>query len=174
MIRKHFFFLFLIIVSCQAPKKNYDFTFFKWNIHESYYLKFNSSDTLYFINIYPLEEQTSFTILNEEEKERIQSTLDTISFPKEKEFVSSVDDGETFAFELKSEKQSKQLKIHGHKGPNQFWLFGKSLETIKDQHTFIKINKKFDLSEFNKMILSPPPLNWTCDSCPQNKTNKSK
>lgn len=166
--------LLTVLLSCQSSKKNHDFTFFKWNIHQSYYLKFNSSDTLYFINTYPLEEQTSFTILNEEEKEKIQSTLDAISFPKEKEYSSLVDDGETFAFDLKNEKQSKQLKIHGHQGPNQFWLFGKSLETIKDQHTFIKINKKFDLSEFNKMILSPPPLNWTCDSCPQNKTNKSK
>jgi len=167
MIKKHFFFLFLIIVSCQSPKKNHDFTFFKWNIHQSYYLKFNSSDTLYFINTYPLEEQTSFTILNEEEKEKIQSTLDTISFPKEKEFVSSVDDGETFAFELKSKKQSMQLKIHGHQGPNQFWLFGKSLETIKDHHTFIKINKKFDLREFNKMILSPPLPPIICNPCPK-------
>ena len=157
MIKKYILFFFLIVIGCQPPKKNHDFTFFKWNIHESYYLKFNSSDTLYFINTYPLEEQTSFTILNEEEKEKIQSTLDIISFPKEKEFASSVDDGETFAFELKGKKQSKQLKIHGHQGPNQFWQFGKSLETIKDHHTFIKINKKFDLSEFNKMILSPPP-----------------
>lgn len=167
MIKKYFFFLFFIIVACQSPKKNHDFTFFKWNIHESYYLKFNSSDTLYFINTYPLEEQTSFTILNEEEKEKIQSTLDTISFPKETEFEGSVEDGETFAFELKSKKQSKQLKIHGHQGPNQFWLFGKSLEIIKDQHIFIKINKKFDLSEFNKMILSPPPPPIICNKCPQ-------
>ncbi|KQX11517.1 hypothetical protein ASC72_20700 [Flavobacterium sp. Root420] len=166
MIKKYILFFFLIVIGCQPPKKNHDFTFFKWNIHESYYLKFNSSDTLYFINTYPLEEQTSFTILNEEEKEKIQSTLDIISFPKEKEFASSVDDGETFAFELKGKKQSKQLKIHGHQGPNQFWLFGKSLETIKDQHTFIKINKKFDLSEFNKMILSPPPP-IICNQCPQ-------
>jgi len=167
MIRKYFLFLFLILAGCQSSKKNHDFTFFKWNIHQSYYLKFNSSDTLYFINTYPLEEQTSFTILNEEEKEKIQSTLDTISFPKEKEFTSLVDDGETFAFDLKTKKQSKQLKIHGHQGPNQFWLFGKSLEAIIDQHSFIKINKKFDLSEFNKMILSPAPKGWTCDSCPQ-------
>ena len=167
MIRKYFLFLFLIIVGCQSPKKNHDFTFFKWNIHQSYYLKFNSSDTLYFINTYPLEEQTSFTILNEEEKDRIQSTLDTISFPKETEFVSSVEDGETFAFELKSKNQSKQLKIHGHQGPNQFWIFGKSLERIKGQHIFIKINKKFDLSEFNKMILSPAPPPIICNKCPQ-------
>lgn len=167
MIRKYFFFLFLIIIGCQSSKKKHDFTFFKWNIHQSYYLKFNSSDTLYFINTYPLEEQTSFTILNEEEKDKIQSSLDMLSFPKEKEFISSIDDGETFAFFLKSKNQSKQLKIHGHQGPNQFWLFGKSLETIKNQHSFIKINKKFDFKDFNKMILSPAPPPIICNQCPQ-------
>jgi hypothetical protein len=146
-------FLLVLLAGCQSPKKKCDFTFFKWNIHESYYLKFNSSDTLYFINTYPLEEQTSFTILNTEEKEKIQDILDTLSFPKEKEFSSLVDDGETYAFNLKKNKQSQQLKIHGEMGPKQFWQFGQLLEAIKSQHSFIKINKKFDLTEINKMVI---------------------
>lgn len=156
MIKKYFIFSILILfLSCQ--KKDCNFTFFKWNIHESYYLKFNSSDTLYFINTYPLEEQTSYTILNNEEKELIQSNLDNLYFPTKKEYTSLVDDGETYAFELKTKKQTDQLKIHGHQGPNQFWLFGKRLETIKDHHTFTKINKAFDLTNFNKMIVTPIP-----------------
>lgn len=160
--------IIISLTGCKSPKTNYDLTFFKWNIHESYYLKFNSSDTLYFINTYPLEEQTSFTILNEEEKEKIQTIIDTLTFPRQKEYMNrSIDDGETFAFELKSIKQSKQLKIHGHQGPNQFWLFGKSLETIKSQHTFIKTNKSFDLTDFNKMIISPIPTTWICKDCPK-------
>lgn len=101
--------LLTLLLSCQSSKKNHDFTFFKWNIHQSYYLKFNSSDTLYFINTYPMEEQISFTILSAEEKEKIQSTLDTISFPKEKEFISSVDDGETYAFDLKNKNNQNNL-----------------------------------------------------------------
>lgn len=159
--------LLTAFLSCQSPKKKDDFTFFKWNIHQSYYLKFNSSDTLYFINTYPSEEQTSFTILNEKEKKKIESTLDTLSFPTEKEFVSTVNDGETFAFDLKSIKQSKQLKIQDQKGPNQFWLLGKSLEALKNRHNFIEINKKFDLSAINKMIFSPIPIPLTCKLCPQ-------
>jgi len=168
MIKKCFLLstIAILLLSCQKKESKVDFTFFKWNIHQSYYLKFNSSDTLYFINTYPLEEQTSFTILNEEEKAKIQNTLDTLTFPKEKEYSSPVDDGETFAFDLKKLKQSNQLKIHGYKGPNQFWQFGGSLDAIKNQHTFTKINKQFDLKAFNKMILMPVPPGWTCKSCP--------
>jgi hypothetical protein len=156
MIKKYFIFPILILfLSCQ--KKDCDFTFYKWNIRESYYLKFNSSDTLYLINTDPFEEQTSYTILNNEEKERIQSNLNNLSFPKEKDFSSSGEDGQVYAFYLKIDKQYQQLKIHGHQRPNQFWLFGKRLETIKDQHAFIKINKTFDLTNFNTQLIKPAP-----------------
>ncbi|WP_281322392.1 hypothetical protein [Flavobacterium aestivum] len=150
--------LIIFFVGCQSPKKDCDFTFFKWNIHETFYLKFNSSDTLYYINTYPFEEQTSFTILSSEEKEKIQNILDTLSFPKDKEFVnSSIEDGETYAFNLKNGKQFKTLKIHEYKGLNQFLRFGKSLEEIKSLHKFSQTNKKFDLNEINKILIAPVP-----------------
>jgi hypothetical protein len=148
----------IVLSGCQSPKKDTDFTFFKWNIRETYYLKFNSSDTLYYIGTYPFEEQTSFTILSDEEKNEIENILDTITFPKNDTFENnSIEDGETYAFVLKNKKQSENLKIHGHSGPNQFWLFGKSLEEIKCRHKFTKINREFDLSEVSKMYQVPPP-----------------
>lgn len=149
--------LIITFSSCQSPKKECDFTFYKWNIHESYYLKFNSSDTLYYINAYPLEEQTSFTILSREEKEKIQNTLDTITFPKDEEYANrSVEDGETYAFILNNSK-SKKLMIHEYNGLHQFLLFGKSLEEIKNLHKFTQTNKKIELSEVSKMFRVPPP-----------------
>lgn len=155
MIKKYFLFLTIVVSACQAPKKNHDFTFYKWSLDESYYLKYNSTDTLYIINAFPFE-QTAYTILTIEEKENIQSSLDNISFPIEKDFSNSLlDDGLTYAFSLKNGKQSQQLKIHGDKGPKQFWLFGKSLETIKDKHSYIKTNKKFDLSIIQKTEMPP-------------------
>lgn len=151
--------LILLFVGCKSPKKDHDFTFYKWALHESYYLKFNSTDTLYSIDVFP-SEQCSYTILKTEEKEKIQTILDNISFPKETDFSnSSIDDGVTYAFYLKADKQFNQLKIHGNKGPDQFWLFGKTLETIKNQHTFIKINKTFDLSGIDKMVAPPVIFN---------------
>jgi len=156
--------LILILSGCKSPKKKYDFTFFKWNIHESYYLKFNSSDTLYYVDVYGYKEETSFTILRKDEKERIQIVLDTITFPKEETFENNlIEDGQTNAFVLKNEKQSKKLKMHSN-GPDQFWRFGKSLDVIKNNHVFIKTNKKIDLSEINKMVLMSIPPTFVIDT----------
>jgi len=155
--------LFLILVGCKSPKKDYDFTFFKWNIHESYYLKFNSSDTLYYVDVYAFKEETSFAILSKEEKERIQNTLDTITFPKNEAFAGGGDDGETNAFVLKGDGRSGKLKIH-EAGPRQFWLFGKALEKTKLNHQFIKINKKVDLKEINDMVLMKVPPTFVVDT----------
>jgi hypothetical protein len=150
--------LLIIFSSCQSPKKKHDFTFYKLNIRESFYLKFNSSDTLYYINTYPNEEQTSFTILSNEEKEKIENILDTLSFPMDEEFkINSIEDGETNAFKLNYNKESKKVIIHGRKGLDQFWTFGKSLNRIKDLHKFTQTDKKIDLTEDEKMFSVPPP-----------------
>lgn len=98
-MRTFTFVLVIFLSGCQSKKKDTNFTFFKWNIRETYYLKFNSSDTLYYINTYPFEEQTSFTILSTEEKNKIEMILDTITFPKNDTFVNNlIEDGETYAF----------------------------------------------------------------------------
>lgn len=158
--------LVLILVGCKFPKKDFDFTFFKWNIHETYYLKFNSSDTLYCVDVSGYnKEESFFTILNKEEKERIQNILDTLSFPKEESFENSkVEDGQTNAFLLRSGNQFRKLKIHGHNGPNRFWLFGKSLDKLRINHQFIKMNKKVDLKEIKKMVIMPIPSEFVVDT----------
>ncbi|KFF05011.1 hypothetical protein [Flavobacterium reichenbachii] len=155
----------LILTGCtNSSKKEVDLTFFKWNIHESYYLKFNSSDTLYYIDVYGFKEETFFTILNRDEKERIHNILNTITFPKNHVYESQVDDGETNAFVLKDENQTRKLKIHGHNGPNRFWLFAKSLDNIKSVHKFTKTDKKIDLEEMNKMVIMKLPSNFVVDT----------
>lgn len=147
--------LLLILVGCKSPKKDYNFTFFKRNIYETYYLKFNSSDTLYCVRNHGIKEETSFAILNKDQKERIEAILDTISFPKQEAFENIIfDDGETNAFVLKNSKESKKLKIHGVSGPKQFWRFGETLDKIKLNLQFSKTNKKINLREINKMVIS--------------------
>jgi hypothetical protein len=158
-MRTFTFILAIVVVGCQSPKEEYDFTFFKWNIIESYYMKFNSSDTLYLVNAYPpFEGETSFTILSSEEKIEIENKIYTIDFPKKKVFDNThIEDGKTFAFVLRKNKQYNELKIHGNAGPNQFWLFGNFLEEIKNRDKFTKLNKKFKFSEVEKMFKVPPP-----------------
>lgn len=145
--------LILILIGCKSPKKEYDFTFYKGNIHESYFLNFNSSDTLYFTDVYGYDkEETSFTILSKEEKEKIDAILDTITFPKMDSFGNiRGEDGDVSAFVLKNENQVNSLRIHG-RGPGILWLFGKSLQHLKFSHEFIKTNKKFDLYEIDKYL----------------------
>jgi len=154
--------LILILIGCKSPKKEYDFTFYKGNIHESYFLNFNSSDTLYFTDVYGYDkEETSFTILSKEEKEKIDAILDTITFPKIDSFQNNkIEDGTTNAFVLRKGKQTRKLKIHGGKGPSAFWIFGKSLEQMKSTHEFIKINKKIDLRVVEKILLIPLSANY--------------
>jgi hypothetical protein len=143
--------LILVFAGCQS-RKDTDFTFYKWNMRESYYLKFNSSDTLYFINSY--EEKNSYTILKSDEKDKIQNILDSISFPKDKtKFRSDIIDGETYAFILKNNKGSKKVSIHTFAGPEQFWRFGRLLEEIKNKHKFVETKKKFDLREMDSMVM---------------------
>lgn len=151
--------LVLILIGCKSPKKEYDFTFYKGNIHESYFLNFNSSDTLYFTDVYGYDkEETSFTILSKEEKEKIDAILDTITFSKMDSFQNNkIEDGTTNAFVLRKGKLTRKLKIHGGKGPSAFFIFGKSLEQMKSTHEFIKINKKIDLRVVEKILLIPPP-----------------
>ena len=152
----------LSLVDFNFQKEKADFTFFKWNIRESYYLKTNFTDTLYFINTYPLEEAVSFALLNKEDKQTLHNILDTISFPKNKISFedNKIEDGTTYAFLIKNDITSKKLKIHGKKGPKQFWELGQTLEKIKDKYQFITIDKKIELSEMNKSLfyIPAPPI----------------
>lgn len=158
--------LALILAGCEkTPKKNHDFTFYKWGLHESYYLKFNSSDTLYYVDAYAVKEEASFAILNRDQKERIQAILDTITFPKRETFEDNdVDDGVTYAFVLQDKKMLEKIKIHGNAGPKRFWYFGEVLEKIKLNLQFSKTNKKIDLKQINKMAISEVPFVSPTDS----------
>lgn len=156
-MKKVVYLLVAVIIGCQSPKKDIDFSFFTWNIRETYYLKMNNSDTLYYINTYPYEEQNYYSILNAEEKETIINILDSITFPNnETSFQSMVEDGKTYAFYLKRDQEEKKLKIHGRTGPKQFWLLGQKLEEIKNKQKFKPIKKTFQFKEIDSLVIAPP------------------
>lgn len=146
-----------IITSCQSKKENFELTFFRWNIHEDYYLKFNSNDTVYFIVDNPIIKQIKFAILNEDEKEKLREYIINLSFPKKEKFSSSVDDGLTYAFVYKTDKKLNRLSIHNDSGSKEFWEFGRFLENIKNNKSFILIRKNINLDEMNDLIFMPIP-----------------
>ena len=136
-----------------CSEKDTDFTFYKWNIRDSYYLKFNSSDTLYCFDTF--KEKNLYTILKDDERKNIQNILDSISFPKNRTtFDSDVNDGETYAFILKQDENLKKVKIHTFAGPEQFWTFGRLLDEIKKKHKFIETQKKIETSEMDSVVMT--------------------
>ena len=152
-------FLLPFLFCCKSKKEDFEFVFFQWNIHENYYLKINSSDTIYWIADNPIEKQTKFAILNKEQKEKIQNSLSSLSFPKENHFSSNSEDGVTYAFIYKDKMKTNNLMLHANVGPKQFWQFGEYLEKVKNDSKFTKIEKKINLNWAKKLlkIVSPPP-----------------
>ena len=158
-----FFLLSILIVSiitcCQSKKEDFEFTFFRWNIHEDYYLKFNSNDTVYFVKDNPIEKQVKYAIMNQNEKEKLKEYITKLSFPDKEKFSTSVDDGLTYAFVYKTNEKLKKLSIHDNSGSKEFWEFGRFLENLKNEKSFIPIRKKINLADMNDLILMPfPPI----------------
>ena len=146
-----------IITGCQSEKENFELTFFRWSIHEDYYLKFNSNDSVYFIVDNPIEKQIRFAILTQDEKEKLKEYITKLSFPEREKFSSSVDDGLTYAFAYKTDEELKKLSIHSNSGPKEFWEFGRFLEYIKNNKSFKPISKNINLEDINDLIFMPFP-----------------
>lgn len=160
MIKKVSVLIILIILSlsCQSETEKFEFTFFRWSIHEDYYLRFNSSDTLYLIINNPILKQTKFTLLDKTEKEKIHEIVSNFKFPKKEYFSSSVDDGLTYAFTVKTKHHLKRISIHENSGPKEFWIIGEYIESLKRNHDFKTISKVVNLDDMNNLIrITPPP-----------------
>jgi len=153
-------FIFLFLISCDRKKEDFDLTFYKWNIQGDYYLKFNSSDTVYLIIDNPIEKQTGYRLLDKNEKDKLTSFLSKLNFPVKEEFSNNVDDGLSYAFVYKNMVKKHKLYIHAKAGPNEFWNFGDFLQQIKDGKNYIPIAKTFDLNDIRKMVSVPPPPNF--------------
>ena len=132
-------------------------TFFKWNIHEDYFLKVNSSDTIYLVFENPIRNETMFAIIENEDKQKLEDLVTNISFPKQKDFSNNVDDGLTYAFVYKTQHHNKKLSIHAKAGPKEFWKLGSYLENLKSKYKFKSINKKVNLKEIKELIMIPFP-----------------
>jgi hypothetical protein len=155
------FLLIFLLLGCQTKKENYELTFFRWSIHEDYYLKINSSDTIYFIVDNPIEKQTKFIVIEKDEKIKLENLISHLSFPKEEHFSTNVEDGLSYAFVYIDKNKRDKLLIHDYAGPKQFWELGKYLEDIKNKSKFTSINRKIDLKKIQKLIFIPIPATFT-------------
>lgn len=153
-----FLLLIFIIFGCNSKSSDFSLTFYRWNIHEDYYLKLNNSDTLYYVIDNPIEKKTRFAVLLEDDKELLKEKIQRLNFPKTEMFSSQVDDGLSYNFIYESGNKISRLSNHGNSGPKEFWEFGKLLESLKAKYHFQEIKKKVDLKEMNNFIFVPMPV----------------
>ena len=149
--------LLTILSSCESKTEKFEFTFYKWNIREDYFLKINTSDTLYLIIDNPIEKVTKFTLLKKSEKEEINKIILNLKFPKTEHFSSSVDDGVTYAFAVNSNARLEKVSIHNNSGPAEFWTAGKYLENLKRNHNFETTSRIINLKDIKSVFFLPPP-----------------
>jgi hypothetical protein len=150
--------IIVLLSSCEKKKESCytNFTYSKGNIKMFYHLKFNSSDTVYYLDKYPFEPKgLNYFVLEENEKKILDSLICKLKFPvKDSVLINNgIHDGTTIAFSI----DNKRLMLHGHKGPKEFWKFEEWMNYLLSHKQLIPIERKVKFDEFDKMFPVPPP-----------------
>lgn len=152
--------IFLVLLcSCEKNKENCytNFTYSKGNIKTLYRLKFNSSDTVYYLNDNPFQQKVlSYFILEQDEKKILDSLICELKFPIKDSVISNnqIEDGTTIAFSI----DNKRLMLHGGKGPGEFWKFEELIDRLQSYKQLKTIDREIKFDEFDKMFPVPPPI----------------
>ncbi|NUY82350.1 hypothetical protein HUK80_15705 [Flavobacterium sp. MAH-1] len=144
----------IIFYGCNSKSSDFSLTFYRWSIHEDYYLKLNNYDTILYIIDNPIEKMTRYALISEDDRELLQSKIQDFNFPKTERFSSQIDDGLSYNFVYESDKQIKRLSNHVNSGPKEFWELGKLLESLKAKYHFQEIKKDANLKEMNNFIFT--------------------
>jgi hypothetical protein len=151
--------ILVLFCSCEKEKKSCykNFTYSKGNIKTSYRLKFNSSDTVYYLDYYPFGKKgLHYFVLEQNEKKILDSLICEFKFPIKDSVISNnqIEDGTTIAFSI----DNKRLMLHGGKGPKEFWKFEEWMDNLQKYKQLKPIDKKIKFDEFDKMFPVPPPI----------------
>lgn len=159
-----FIMILIFASSCKQNENNIkklkscytNFTFSKGNIHVHYLLNINSSDTVYYKNRLPFEDQrTQYFLLDESKKKYLNNLICKLKFPKDSVLINdNIIDGTTIAFSI----DGKRTMLHGHNGPKEFWEFEEWIENMKTYHGLKPINRKIEFDNFDRMLPIPPIL----------------
>ena len=152
--------IFLVLLcSCKKEKESCytNFTYSKGNIKMYYRLKFNSSDTVYYLDDYPWGKKgLYYFVLEDNEKKILDSLVCAFKFPiKDSIFLNDrINDGTTIAFSI----DNKRLMLHGHEGPKEFWKFEDWINYLQNNKQLQPIKRKIKFDKFDKMLPIPPPI----------------
>lgn len=149
----------LVLISCDKKKEicYTEFTYSKGNIKTSYKLKFNSSDTVYYLDRYPYGgKELHYFILERNEKKILDSLICGFNFPINDSVISNngIEDGTTIAFSI----NNRRLMLHGNKGPKEFWEFEEWTNNLQSHKQLKPIERKINFDDFDKMFPVPPPI----------------
>jgi hypothetical protein len=150
--------LALLVCTCNEKEKKCFkiFTYSKGNISTSYLLKINDSDTVYYLNRYPYEQNDlHYFLLIKNEKERLNDLICKLKFPlKDSLFLNkNVEDGTTIGFSI----DNKRIILHAEDGPKEFWRFEKWMDSLIISKQLNPTKRKIKTIEFDTMLRLPPP-----------------
>lgn len=152
--------ILVLFCSCEKKKESCfkNFTYLKGNIKTSYRLRFNSSDTVYYLNYYPSGKTgLHYFMLKQNERKKLDSLICNFKFPIKDsvQLNNYITDGTTIAFSI----DKKRLMLHGDKGPEGFWYFEKWIDYLQTQKQLKPTNRKIKFDDFDTMLPRiPPPI----------------
>lgn len=151
--------LLVLLCSCEKEKESCykNFTYSKGNIKMYYRLKFNSSDTVYYLDGYPFGKKgIYYFVLEENEKKILDSLVCRFKFPIKDSVIinNQIEDGTTIAFSI----GNKRLMLHGGKGPKEFWKFEEWMDYLQTYKQLKSTSRKVNFDDFDKMLPLPPSI----------------
>ena len=156
---KKIFSLILLFLLCNCKEKQKscftNFTFGKANIHISYLLKINSSDTVYYLDRYPYgKKRLYYFVLDKDKRKYLTKLICELNFPKDSVMLNEgINDGTTIAFSLDNKKR---VLLHGKEGPQAFWNFAEWIEGMKNYHGLKPVERNIEFDNFESMFSIPP------------------
>lgn len=151
--------MLVLFCSCEKKKESCftNFTYSKGNIKTSYRLKFNSSDTVYYLDYYPFGKKgLYYFVLEQNEKKILDSLICDFKFPTKDSVLLNdrIYDGTTIAFSI----DKKRLMLHGGVGPKEFWKFEEWMDYLQSSKQLQPIKRKIKFDKFDTMFPVPPPI----------------
>lgn len=158
-----FFSVLFLLLSCVKKEKIdtfpfNDFVFAGEALHSVFCIKFTKSDTVYYQRIFPKPVETSYAVLNLEEKVKLSKLLRETNFEKFDTIYANqtVEDAQAYLINISNQGKRKSIYLYAREAPKELDRFIKSLGEINNRLHFVPTNKRVDFGDL-KSILPPPP-----------------
>jgi hypothetical protein len=164
-------FLFIVItIGCdkknqQKKLNSFDnFVFTNSELYSDYSIKFTNSDTIFLERRFPKPKELSYSIIQREEIEKLDSFLKKNDFKRYDTlyFQNNLQDGASYKFYLTKDTVISWVLIYGNEAPRPLYDFAKWLDNLKNQQTFYQIDTTIDFGNLKYILLPPippPPIN---------------